>query len=145
MPMTFHLIACSRSASAKIILGLLPPSSSVTFLRFVRALASRILRPTRVLPVKATLGMRGCSAMVWPTVLPYLVGGSCQIEGVERVWDCDGAAIELWLVEELNAPVDDVENTRRENSLRELSDTECTQRLSRKLALYEWCDRGCVL
>ena len=70
IPIDAHLTACSRFASSKIMFGLLPPSSRVTTLRFVFDDASRILRPTRVLPVKATLAIFGCSAIAAPTVGP---------------------------------------------------------------------------
>ena len=56
MPWDAQLTAWSRSASLKIMLGDLPPSSRVTFLRFDLAADSMIIRPTRVLPVKATYG-----------------------------------------------------------------------------------------
>ena len=52
--------ACSISASGKITLGDLPPSSSDTRLR-LPAEACRISLPTSVEPVKATLSMSGCA------------------------------------------------------------------------------------
>ena len=62
--------AASRSASAKTMFGLLPPSSSVTRLRFVRAAACMISLPTSVLPVNATLSTSMCSAIAAPAVSP---------------------------------------------------------------------------
>src|ERR1700733_12040485 len=59
------------SQSSKTILGDLPPSSSVTFFKLLFAAASAILRPTRVLPVKAIFWIPMCSEMAAPTVLPY--------------------------------------------------------------------------
>ena len=52
----------SRSASAKTMFGLLPPSSRVTF--FTLPAASRMISwPVVVSPVKATLPTPGCAAM----------------------------------------------------------------------------------
>jgi hypothetical protein len=59
----------SRSASAKTMFGLLPPSSSEIFFTF--ADASRMIScPVVVSPVNATLPMPGCAAMEAPTVPP---------------------------------------------------------------------------
>ena len=58
--------AASMSASAKTMLGLLPPSSSVTRLRFVSAAARMTSLPTSVLPVKATLSTSMWLAMAAP-------------------------------------------------------------------------------
>jgi hypothetical protein len=52
-------IAWSIDASAKMMFGLLPPSSSVSRLP-VPAQAAAIALPTCVLPVKATLSTPGC-------------------------------------------------------------------------------------
>lgn len=49
------LAALFISLSGQTITGDFPPSSRVTFLRLVYALASIILRPTKVEPVKETL------------------------------------------------------------------------------------------
>ncbi len=61
--------AASRSASAKITLADLPPSSSVTRLMDCEASAPTF-RPTSVEPVKATLATSGCSTIRSPTVRP---------------------------------------------------------------------------
>ena len=53
------IAALSRSASAKTICGLLPPSSSVIGLTPVRATFSMMAEPARVEPVKETLAMSG--------------------------------------------------------------------------------------
>ena len=58
--------AASRSASAKMTLADLPPSSSVTRL-IVAAAPSAIPRPTSVDPVKAILATSGCSTSRFPT------------------------------------------------------------------------------
>src|SRR5918993_812328 len=61
--------AFSRSASAKMTLADLPPSSSVT--RFmVPAAPDMMPLPTSVEPVKATLATSGCSTSRFPTLLP---------------------------------------------------------------------------
>ncbi len=61
--------AASRSASAKITLADLPPSSSVTRLIVCAALAA-IERPTSVEPVNAIFATSGCSTRRAPHVLP---------------------------------------------------------------------------
>ncbi len=61
--------AAAMSASAKMMLGDLPPSSSVTRL-IVAAAPSAIPRPTSVDPVKATLATSGWSTRRWPQTLP---------------------------------------------------------------------------
>ena len=59
----------SRSASAKTMLGLLPPSSSETF--FTLLAARRMISwPVVVSPVKATLPTPGCAAMAAPADPP---------------------------------------------------------------------------
>ena len=59
----------SRSASAKTMLGLLPPSSRLIF--FTLPEASRMISwPVVVSPVNATLPMPGCAAMLAPAVPP---------------------------------------------------------------------------
>src|SRR5260370_971888 len=57
-------MAFSMSAAAKTMLGLLPPSSRATRLRFESAAARMMRWPPSVEPVKATLSasMRGASA-----------------------------------------------------------------------------------
>jgi hypothetical protein len=55
IPNADHETAWSISASAKMMLGDLPPSSRVTFLRLEAAAFFMIARPTMVEPVKATL------------------------------------------------------------------------------------------
>src|SRR5208282_4981644 len=59
----------SQSASAKNILGDLPPSSSVTRLSVSAALLTIIL-PTAALPVKAILSTPGCATSAAPAVSP---------------------------------------------------------------------------
>src|ERR1700731_3101930 len=61
--------AASQSASAKKMLGDLPPSSSVTRLSVSAALFTIIL-PTAALPVKATLSTPGCATSAAPVVSP---------------------------------------------------------------------------
>ena len=61
--------AASRSASAKITLALLPPSSSVTGLMCC-AQPAMICRPTSVEPVNTILPTSRCSTKRWPTTLP---------------------------------------------------------------------------
>jgi hypothetical protein len=58
--------AASRSASSKTMNGDLPPSSSDSFLP-VPAVALRMMRPTSVEPVKASLSMPGWLTMASPT------------------------------------------------------------------------------
>src|SRR5579863_635438 len=61
--------AASQSASAKKMLGDLPPSSSVT--RFnVSAALFTIIFPTAALPVNATLSTPGCATSAAPAVSP---------------------------------------------------------------------------
>jgi hypothetical protein len=69
-PNTAPSIAGSQTASAKKMLGDLPPSSSVTRLRFESAAARRMLRPVRVEPVNATLSTRSLPASIAPTSGP---------------------------------------------------------------------------
>ncbi len=64
------------SASAKTMLALLPPSSSVTRL-ICWAHPAMTLRPTSVEPVKQTLRTAGWSTKRWPTTLP-LPGRICR-------------------------------------------------------------------
>ena len=59
----------SRSASANTMLGLLPPSSRLTFFT-VPAAARRISWPVAVSPVNAILPMPGCAAIAAPTTGP---------------------------------------------------------------------------
>jgi hypothetical protein len=61
--------AASRSASAKRMLGDLPPSSRETFL-IVSAAPFMISAPVAVSPVKATFPTPGWAASAAPTVLP---------------------------------------------------------------------------
>src|SRR5947209_16039608 len=61
--------AASQSASAKKMLGDLPPSSSVT--RFsVSAADFTMILPTAALPVNATLSTPGCATSAAPVVSP---------------------------------------------------------------------------
>ena len=62
-------MAASKSASAKKMLGDLPPSSSVT--RFIVSAASlTMILPTAALPVKAILFTSGCLTSGAPQVSP---------------------------------------------------------------------------
>src|SRR5947209_17895381 len=70
IPKLAHEMASSRFASLKTVLGAFPPSSSVTFLRLDLAEAWRMVRPTTVEPVKATLSMSMWEAIAAPAVLP---------------------------------------------------------------------------
>jgi hypothetical protein len=63
------LDAASRSASGKMMLADLPPSSRVTRLRLPAA-PRRIWRPTAGEPVKVTLSTSGWSTSAAPAVLP---------------------------------------------------------------------------
>src|SRR5271169_963334 len=68
-PKSAPSIAASKSASAKKMLGDLPPSSSVT--RFTVSAASlTIILPTDAEPVKAILFTSGCLTSGDPTVSP---------------------------------------------------------------------------
>ena len=58
-PLTAVSIAASRSASAKMRLALLPPSSTVDVLELSRRRSAAIVRPTAVDPVNAILSTRG--------------------------------------------------------------------------------------
>lgn len=62
------------------MVGLLPPSSSVTTFRLVSEDALRIFLPVKVLPVKATFWILGWAAMAAPAVAPVRHGPStiCQ-------------------------------------------------------------------
>src|SRR5581483_8054618 len=62
---TAERAAASRSASANTMLGVLPPSSSVTGLRSV-AVRRWMSWPTAVDPVKVILWTPGCSTMAIP-------------------------------------------------------------------------------
>ena len=61
--------AWSISASARTMVGLLPPSSRVTLL-ILSAADLWIILPTSVEPVNATLSTFGCSAIAAPAVGP---------------------------------------------------------------------------
>jgi hypothetical protein len=58
-PVKADSTAISRLASWQIILGLLPPNSRVTLLRFLVEQFYMILRPTGVDPVNAILSTKG--------------------------------------------------------------------------------------
>lgn len=64
-PATRPLAAARRSASGKTICADLPPSSSLSRLRFSAA-ACATARPVAVEPVKATLSTPGCPASAAP-------------------------------------------------------------------------------
>src|SRR5438874_12704818 len=66
---TLPAIAVSRSASAKIIFGFFPPSSSETFLNN-GAHASATLRPVTVPPVNEMVLIFGCAVIAAPTFGP---------------------------------------------------------------------------
>ena len=68
-PCTPAATACSRSASSRMMLADLPPSSCAT--RFtVGAAAVATATPARVEPVKETMSTSGCDEMAAPTVGP---------------------------------------------------------------------------
>src|SRR5258708_13691036 len=68
-PRAPSVTAFSRSASSRIMLADLPPSSWVT--RFtVGAAAEATATPARVDPVKETIATSGCAAIAEPTVDP---------------------------------------------------------------------------
>ena len=69
MPNSTPASATSRSASAKTMVGDLPPSSSETGISFAAAFCARA-RPTSVPPVKETLRMAGCVTSRSPTTPP---------------------------------------------------------------------------
>src|SRR5574341_1475669 len=71
MPVWAPRTAALRSASAKMMLGLLPPSSSVTRL-FVSAAIRMIWRPTSVDPVNEILSTSGWRTSAAPAVEPPL-------------------------------------------------------------------------
>ena len=62
--------ALSKSQSAKMMKGLLPPSSKETFFKLLLAQDLMITWPISVLPVKPSLRTSGWSAMAWPHWLP---------------------------------------------------------------------------
>src|SRR6266700_8151076 len=66
---TLPEIAASRSASAKMMLGFLPPSSRETFLNN-GAQASATLRPVTVPPVNEIVLIFGCVVIAPPTFGP---------------------------------------------------------------------------
>src|ERR1700760_1412932 len=70
IPKLTHEMALSMSASSKTMFGDLPPSSRVTFLRLDDAAALRMVRPTTVEPVKATLSTSMCEESAAPATLP---------------------------------------------------------------------------
>lgn len=86
IPKAAHLTLCSRFASSKMIVGLLPPSSSVTTLRFDSEDALRILRPVNVLPVNATFAISGWWEMASPTVWPGKA---------DKQWGCNEMTTDL--------------------------------------------------
>src|SRR5439155_10008608 len=66
---TLPAMASSRSASAKMMFGFFPPSSSETFLNN-GAHASATLRPVTVPPVKEIVLIFGCAVIAAPTLGP---------------------------------------------------------------------------
>src|SRR5436853_6497816 len=62
-------MAASRSASAKMMFGFFPPSSSETFLNN-GAHASATLRPVTVPPVNGIVVIFGCAVIAAPTFGP---------------------------------------------------------------------------
>jgi hypothetical protein len=72
-PCAAQLTAWSKSASSKTIFGLFPPNSRVTGFKLDLAAASMILRPTIVLPVKATFSIFMWDEMAEPAIGPYPV------------------------------------------------------------------------
>src|SRR6266513_2782032 len=69
IPKSAPSTAASQSASAKKMLGDLPPSSSVTRFRVSAALLTMIF-PTAALPVNAILSTPGCATSAAPAVSP---------------------------------------------------------------------------
>ena len=65
-PIWMPATAFFRSASGNTMAGLLPPSSTVTFLRLESADACMIFLPTAVEPVNAILSTSMCMASAWP-------------------------------------------------------------------------------
>jgi hypothetical protein len=74
------LTAFSRSQSPKMMSGLFPPSSRLTFFRLDLAQDSMMVCPIPVLPVKPSLRTFGWSAMAWPVTLP-LPGSTLMTPG----------------------------------------------------------------
>jgi hypothetical protein len=70
IPWDAQSTALSKSASENMIVGPLPPSSSVTGFKLLRAAASMIRRPTSVEPVKAILSTSMCEESAAPMVPP---------------------------------------------------------------------------
>ena len=62
-------MAASRSASAKMMFGFFPPSSSETFLN-IGAHVSATLRPVTVPPVNEIVPIFGCAVIAAPTFGP---------------------------------------------------------------------------
>ncbi len=62
-------MAASRSASAKMMLGFFPPSSSETFLKSGAHVSATRL-PVTVPPVNEMVPTFGCAVMAWPTFGP---------------------------------------------------------------------------
>src|SRR5437660_11387539 len=62
-------MSASRSASAKMMFGFLPPSSSETFLN-IGAAASATFLPVMVPPVNEIVLIFGCAAIAAPTFGP---------------------------------------------------------------------------
>ena len=70
MPAAAPSLAASMSASAKTMLGLLPPSSRLIFFRLLLPAACIISLPTSTLPVKAILSTSMWAARAAPAVSP---------------------------------------------------------------------------
>ena len=69
MPFAAPRTAASRSASAKMMFALLPPSSIVTFFTSFAAVR-RMPLPTSVEPVNAIFATPGCSTSACPAIEP---------------------------------------------------------------------------
>ncbi len=76
-------MAASRSASAKMMFGFLPPSSSDTFLN-IGAQVSATFLPVTVPPVKEIVPTFGCAVMAWPTFGPGAVNDVQNAIGQSR-------------------------------------------------------------
>lgn len=85
MPNSIHSTAASRSLSAKITKGDLPPSSRLMFF-MSRAAACMIRLPVGTLPVKASLSISGCSASGAPASAPRPVTTFSTPAGKPASW-----------------------------------------------------------
>ena len=129
IPMEAHLVAWSTSASSNITQGLFPPNSNVTTFKLDSAEAFKILRPVRVLPVKATFSICGCSLIACPTVWPLLKNKQSSAKTEQSQSEGNAYTIAVY----------DVDDTRRETSfIDKACEFECSQgRDLRRLANHQ--------